>query len=353
MTLLAIMFAAVLSAQPLVNEDILEQSVLNEVDHALNAVTMTNDVPVSAASVDFAMLHATNGLNATQRAIGLVSSQKDGRWTWRGEDVTAVATRLLRRVAGYSGPPLKVSIFANCIGAIAAQEHIPFMEAARKVRALGYSGADVMEGLSDDRIDALKSAGLVIPCVIGFTQFEKSYDTNYCARLMALARRCECRRIMLVPGFYPAETNRTEVFRTIVERTNRFAAEAARNGFETIVEDFDDTRSPTYCLAGISAFLAAAPSVGFVYDTGNFNAAGEAPENGLKLLARVRHFHLKDRPAPMSKDTVAIGSGSVPMAKLINAARDVGYTGWFTVEVSSRKMLSAAESSIRFLDGIR
>ena len=45
------LFAALITAQPLVDADVLEPSVQNEVDHALSRAP-TNDVPATAASQD-------------------------------------------------------------------------------------------------------------------------------------------------------------------------------------------------------------------------------------------------------------------------------------------------------------
>ncbi len=102
--------ALVITAQPLVDEDVLEPSVQNEVDHALN-VAPTNVVAVTQASIDFHMLYSTNAMSATERAISLVSSQRhDGRWLFRGEDVTPVAVHHLKSAAGYGEPPLTLTI---------------------------------------------------------------------------------------------------------------------------------------------------------------------------------------------------------------------------------------------------
>jgi len=91
--------AVLITAQPLVDEDVLEPSVQNEVDHALSRAP-TNDVPVTAATQAFARLWETNGASATALAIALVSSQgSDGRWIYLGEDVTPAATSLLHRVS--------------------------------------------------------------------------------------------------------------------------------------------------------------------------------------------------------------------------------------------------------------
>ena len=84
-----LVLAAVVTAQPLVNEEVLEPSVANEVEHAL-ARAPTNCPP--SATLPF----ATNGLSRTQLAIRLVSAQgADGRWRVGTNDVTAAAVDLL------------------------------------------------------------------------------------------------------------------------------------------------------------------------------------------------------------------------------------------------------------------
>ena len=88
------LLAATIVAQPLVNEDFLEPSVLNEVEHALS-IAPTNAPP---ASVDWKP--ATNGLSRTAIALKLVTSQRsDGRWVVGTNDVTATARRMLERLA--------------------------------------------------------------------------------------------------------------------------------------------------------------------------------------------------------------------------------------------------------------
>ena len=89
---IALAFVAVITAQPLVNEDVLEPSVRNEVRHALS-IAPTNAPTATALPI------ATNGLNRTQVAIGLVSAQKgDGRWLVGTNDVTSAAIELLKEL---------------------------------------------------------------------------------------------------------------------------------------------------------------------------------------------------------------------------------------------------------------
>ena len=96
---------AALSVQLPASNDALEPSVLNEVEHAISRAEGLL-APTSAASAAFAKLYETNGLSATDAAVGLVSSQRsDGRWLAGTNDVTCAALDVLRRVAGLDAPP--------------------------------------------------------------------------------------------------------------------------------------------------------------------------------------------------------------------------------------------------------
>ena len=86
----AILLAVSITAQPLVNEDVLEPSVRNEVRHALS-LAPTNTPAATVLPV------STNGLNRTQVAIRLVSAQRaDGRWLVGTNDVTSAAVETLK-----------------------------------------------------------------------------------------------------------------------------------------------------------------------------------------------------------------------------------------------------------------
>ena len=85
--------AAYSGAHPLANEDFLEPSVLNEVEHALSVAPTNSPPPV-------AWKPATNGLSRTALALHLVTSQRaDGRWVAGTNDVTAAARQILERLA--------------------------------------------------------------------------------------------------------------------------------------------------------------------------------------------------------------------------------------------------------------
>ena len=91
-----------ISANPLVNEDVLEPSVENEVEHAL-AVAPSNEVARAEAALaapeyspPLAALGVTGSVARTALAVKLVSEQRaDGRWLSGTNDVTAAAAGAL------------------------------------------------------------------------------------------------------------------------------------------------------------------------------------------------------------------------------------------------------------------
>ena len=105
-SLRSIAAVAAISVQLPAGEDVLEPSVLNEVEHALERAEALTPAPVpSAASAAFAKLYETNGLSKANAAVALVSSQRaDGRWFEGTNDVTHAAAGVLRRLAGLEAP---------------------------------------------------------------------------------------------------------------------------------------------------------------------------------------------------------------------------------------------------------
>ena len=96
------MLALSIPASPLVNEDVLEPSVENEVEHAL-AVAPSNEVARAEAALaapeyspPLAALGVTGSVTRTALAVKLVSEQRaDGRWLSGTNDVTAAAAGAL------------------------------------------------------------------------------------------------------------------------------------------------------------------------------------------------------------------------------------------------------------------
>ena len=94
----AMLATGVMVAVPLANEDFLEPSVRNEVDHAISVAERgcpgTNTL---SAAYAFCEAFPTGGLSRTGIALKLVSSQRsDGRWFAGTNDVTAAVLEVLK-----------------------------------------------------------------------------------------------------------------------------------------------------------------------------------------------------------------------------------------------------------------
>lgn len=101
--------AAAIAVQPLASPEVLEPSVLNEVEHALSRVpeaayaAATNLAAFAATAMPPAATNAA--ASATDAALALVSSQRaDGRWIDGTNDCTVAAARTLLRLAGKLEP---------------------------------------------------------------------------------------------------------------------------------------------------------------------------------------------------------------------------------------------------------
>lgn len=93
----SIIAAGIIVAVPLVDDDILEPSVRNEVDHALSVAERLGATNGTADAAVFSAAYPTNGLSRTAIALKLVSAQRpDGRWTSGTNDVTAAALEVLK-----------------------------------------------------------------------------------------------------------------------------------------------------------------------------------------------------------------------------------------------------------------
>lgn len=354
--------AAMITAQPLANEDFIEPSILNEVDHAVNRApadaSFGSPLDLLAA---IGKLKRRTDETMTECALRLVSSQRsDGRWTdAETNDVTAAAVCVLRQLREDPVPPLRLSIFAHHIEEGARQAGIPFAEAAKRVKAMGYEGVDVSDEISSDHLATLKAAGFEVACVAWMTRFDLGYDESAAERVVRMAETNRCPRVLCVPCWETGaiEPTNAALRAEIIARTERFACFAKTRGITVMVEDFDAPHAPTKDLANLTDFLEKAPSVMFALDTGNFAPAGEQPTPAFhKFAGRIRHFHLKDRDPFDPNVSVAVGAGSVARVDwlgFLSMPRFWFYDGWYTVEhFGVADYLSCAEASAKFVKSI-
>ena len=239
----------------------------------------------------------------------------------------------------------KVSIFSDHIATIAQQEGLSFAEAAIKVYELGYTGVDVWTTLSDEQLRVLDSIGFEHACAIVCIDHTKGSQPKAEEQALAFMKETGWTRLLLVTGLL-ADDATDEDAAAAIGLVDAFSKEAAGQGFDVMVEDYDNPNSLSYNTAALDRLFAASSTLGHVFDTGNYVYCGEDALLALEHFRnRVHHVHLKDRREDGS--CPAVGDGIVPMKEIITSLMKSGYDGWFTVEhFGSRAMLDDAARSI-------
>lgn len=248
-------------------------------------------------------------------------------------------------------PAPRVSIFANHIADMAWQEHIPFAEAASRIRALGYEGVDVFTTIAPDQLRILDSLGFQHACAIANIDYARGEQPAAEEQALTFMKEQGWSQLLLVPGLMPHDATAEDVDKAIA-LVSAFAERAAAEGLSVMVEDYDDPRSLCFNTSALDRLFAAAPALGHVFDTGNFIYCGEDVLKALNhFRPNIRHVHLKDRRDDRS--CPAVGDGIVPMSEFITRLLDSGYSGWFTVEhFGSKSMIDDASRSIAAIQAI-
>lgn len=353
---LGLVVAAVIYFQTLPDADVLEPSIRNEVMHALSrSAGKSSFTAIAEFEKQLKLVAPAKGLSATDVALKFVTSQKsDGRWFVSGtNDVTSAARYELKKTAGISPPP-RIAVFADHVKTIARQRSITLHEAASFVKKLGIEGVEASFASKDD-IKVYRQAGLEIACLVWFANFDKSYDGAMARKVVDTAVENACRTVHVVPavGSGSIESGDSRLRTAIIDRTENFARLALAEGVDVCVENFDNPLSLLRNTANMLDFIRRAPSVGVVFDSGNFHFAGEDAMGALRQVAgRVKHVHLKDRDGTGS--CAPFGSGVLPAEDLASAPVKLwGYEGWYTIEHYGMKdMSSAVTSSISFLKSL-
>ncbi len=238
----------------------------------------------------------------------------------------------------------KISVFAVHINTIAQQENISFAEAAIKVREMGYTGADVYP-YQEAQIPILDSLGFGHSCAIVHINYlgaehVDSIDANNPRGFfragwgdlekaaISFVKRHDYPHLMLVPNTLPQNATEEDA-ETIRRHVSEFATRCQAEGIDLVVESFDNEASLCYV------------------DIGNFTFAGEDPVVAFETLKdRVRHVHLKDRASLEDMTPVPAGTGCSKIETVIQKMMELGYDGWYTVEIfGSKQMLNDLQTA--------
>lgn len=171
--------------QALPHSDVIEPSVLNEIDHALNRA------PENAAYIPQVMvgdalkyLGVSNGMSNTETAIRIVSSQnRDGRWiSKKGLDISLAAIETLKTLSGDRTLVSKKYIPSIDIEDFSKKHELSFSESAARFRKMGFRKIELSYPVEDEKISCLKALSFKIPVIVWvrtgreFPRMECFYD---------------------------------------------------------------------------------------------------------------------------------------------------------------------------------
>jgi len=226
----------------------------------------------------------------------------------------------------------RISIFFDHVSEIARQEHISVREAAERVRQLGVEGIDVRVTMSEPELAMLDSLGFQNASAIADINFVKGEQPELERQALDFMKRHGYKRLLIIPGLLP-ENASPQLMEAVCQRIAAFVKDACKEGFDVMVEDYDNPRSPCYNTQTLDLLFAASPELNHVFDTGNYLFCGEDVMTALRhFRQRIHHVHLKDRKAQRDNASLPIGTGVMPLKEVVGELLRSGYDGWFTIE---------------------
>lgn len=266
---------------------------------------------------------------------------------------------------------MNISVFYAHILDAATQSGLSIDAILAKVKAAGIDAVEMdLHNFSQetDHPSLVHNAGLSVSCVNGFYRLEKEFDEEMAVSHVEAAASCGADKILVVPGFLteaegqtmkPLVYDREQLFRFLENNTTaqkmvaglaRITSIAKEKNIQVVIEDFDNPASPISSLLGVSWFLEKVPELGCAFDTGNFIIHGEDLYESWDMLKdRVIHVHCKDR----SDSAIAVGSGKLPLKKLLTQMIRDGYRGTLAIEhYGAADQLSAMVQSAEFMKTI-
>jgi sugar phosphate isomerase/epimerase len=245
--------------------------------------------------------------------------------------------------------------------------HYSFPEAVRRLAALGYAGVEVMADvphawpafLLEEQKQAIREAlarnHLAISNVNAFMMnaindprqrywhpswiepdpHYRQIRIDHTKRALTLAREIGAPCITTEPGG-PLEPGGSwqHALKLFVEMLQPVAEHAEKEGVLLLIEP-----EPGLLIETADQFLELmkyldSPAVGLNFDIGHAYCVGDDPATTIPRVASwIRHFHLEDIAATRVHQHLIPGTGAIDFPAILRAIRDIGYTGWLTIEL--------------------
>jgi sugar phosphate isomerase/epimerase len=242
-----------------------------------------------------------------------------------------------------------------------------FVEAVRRLAAIGYRGIEIMADvphawpacLLDEQKQTMRRVlteqRLAISNINAFMmnaisdprqrywhpswiepdRHYRQIRIDHTRRSLTLARELGAPCITTEPGG-PVEpgASRSAALRLFVDGLRPVAEHAEAEGVLLLIEP-----EPGLLIETADQFLELmehidSPAVGLNFDIGHFYCAGDEPAATIRRLAPyIRHFHLEDIAATRVHHHLIPGEGAIDFPSVFRAIQEIGYDGWVTIEL--------------------
>ncbi|MBQ7865699.1 MAG: sugar phosphate isomerase/epimerase, partial [Clostridia bacterium] len=248
----------------------------------------------------------------------------------------------------------KYSVFYHHIREAARERGVSMDDMLREVRSWGIQYVELDRDDFADEAQLRELADQLARCDVQPSSIYGHYHWDHDATmptendlLIRQAKVLGCQRIMVIPGFHADMDNQAQCAQEqaqMIAGVKRLSEVAAAQGLTTTIECFDHARSPIATIAGMAAFLEAAPELFVTLETGNFLFSGDdILEAHQRFADRVRHVHLKDRFLPSQAPEAtpagdattattglvmypcAVSHGHIPMTTVLDRLNRDGY----------------------------
>lgn len=247
---------------------------------------------------------------------------------------------------------MKLSVFYDHILQAQEQSGHSLMTLLSDVKKSGIDAVEIrLTYLTEHEETAalLQAAGLTISCIYEFYEMDSRDEKDLIEKHIKTAARFHVGRILVVPGFFTGEeAEEMQKFLSDYERVSEYMEHepkalrmaqglqdavtlGEKEGVIVTVEDFDDVKSPLFCINGIRWFMERIPGLRYTFDMGNFIYSKENAADALRLMReRIAHVHCKDRDERFW--SVAAGDGIIPVAEFVRILKESGYDDYFAIE---------------------
>lgn len=242
---------------------------------------------------------------------------------------------------------LKMAEFTVYIAWAAKRRGVSEETIAREMVARGIVGMDA-EYVEEERVRRLADAGMSLISLYGSVHFlDEVRGPREAEAFLTAAGRSRAPQLMVLPDDFPDGMDRAKAMDRITEGLASFTRLANREGFRVNIESFGSAANPCSRIRYMKPLFDGIPTLGFTLDTGNFfhagNGAGDDILEAFRLFhGRIRHVHLKDRPADSPRGYAPLGHGVIPNEKIVRALVAEGFDGWFTFEEAGAEDIAQA-----------